>query len=158
MGSTSASGCIKLGTKRITFVEAGDALPALKLAGFTSFAKPGGSKHVVNNPIDNAVRAAWRSRGIRFGIFELRVGDAYFIPAGIIHEFQNTSDVLSVAWNLLPHKRCCGAAAALLKWSLAEVERVMRHQPERREFATEHAPLELLLQLANTTPEQLGFS
>ncbi|KAG5180502.1 hypothetical protein JKP88DRAFT_349578 [Tribonema minus] len=238
MGSTSASGCIKLGTKRITFVEAGDALPALKLAEFSSFAKPAGaggereggtrvrslrhprsaalrarrgSKHVVNNPIDNAVRAAWRSRGIRFGIcelaahgvkrpggptlcaahaaaaplplrtavevlsacskpgalpraFELHVGDAYFIPAGIIHEFQNTSDVLRqalhhhVAWNLLPHKRCCGAAAALLKWSLAEVERVMRHQPERREFATEHAPLELLLQLANTTPGQLGFS
>jgi hypothetical protein len=41
MGTLTAAGAIKCGVKRITATEAVDSLYALKLGGFTSYAKPG---------------------------------------------------------------------------------------------------------------------
>ena len=41
MGTLTAAGAIKCGTKRITATEAVDSLYALRLGGFTSYAKPG---------------------------------------------------------------------------------------------------------------------
>jgi hypothetical protein len=41
MGTLTAAGAVKCGVKRITATEAVDSLYALKLGGFTSYAKPG---------------------------------------------------------------------------------------------------------------------
>ena len=94
MGTLAAAGGIKLGTKRVTAIEACDALYGLQLAAFTTFAKPGGSDHATNQPISPEVKATWRKSGVRFGSFELHPGDLYYIPAGVVHEFENIGDVL----------------------------------------------------------------
>jgi hypothetical protein len=41
MGTLTAAGAVKCGVKRIIATEAVDSLYALKLGGFTSYAKPG---------------------------------------------------------------------------------------------------------------------
>jgi hypothetical protein len=55
MGTLTAIGGVKSGTKMVTAVEACDAPLAFYLAKFKLYAKPGGSAHLINDPIDRAV-------------------------------------------------------------------------------------------------------
>ena len=147
MGSTVAAGGLRAGRKVVVALEASDALAAYRLARFITFAKPGGSRLVTNPPVLPAHRGAWAEHGLRAAEFELAAGDAYVIPAGVPHQFENLEPALSVAWNLLPlEARACTAARACLGFSLAELQRKLGKRPNVAEGATEHAPVELLVE------------
>ena len=101
-GTLCAAGVVHSGHKRIVAVDCRDNVRALKLVGFTTFGKPGGSDFARNRPLSEADLQLWRAHGVRFGVFDLRPGDAYMIPAGMPHEFQNLAPSLSMAWNFMP--------------------------------------------------------
>lgn len=107
MGSLVAIGGLKCGKKLVTAVEACDASLALKIAGFKSYAKPGGSSFLTNDPVDRSfsgeeescsLKDLWTMSHVRWGTFEISAGDAYVIPAGMPHEFLNAEPSLSIAW------------------------------------------------------------
>eukprot|EP00752_Nemacystus_decipiens_P016682 g14922.t1 len=91
MGSSSAIGGIKAGLKSVTAFETEDCGTALAVAKFKSFAKPGGSSHVVNDRIDDddTLRNRLKNAGVRYRTFPITEGEAYLIPSGCLHEFMN---------------------------------------------------------------------
>ncbi|CAM9621543.1 unnamed protein product, partial [Choristocarpus tenellus] len=146
MGSFSAAGGIKSGEKMVTAVEAPDTATALFLAGFKSFAKPGGSDFAVNARIDDDpdLRSRWCQANVRFGTFTIRTGDAYYVPESALHEFMNHTACLSVAWNLLPPPSNCQDAWRMAAESIEEAKWYLSSTPNRLRGVVEHAPKHLL--------------
>eukprot|EP00960_Hanusia_phi_P044463 756658-Hanusia_phi.AAC.4 len=164
MGSLVAIGGLKSGKKLVTAVEACDAMLAFKIAGFKSYAKPGGSNFLTNDPVDRAfsceddsrsLKDLWTTSHVRWGTFEINAGDAYVIPAGIPHEFLNSEPSLSIAWNILP---ACEQSSAgepwhflLLLQALHDAEKDFSGSRDRLRSAIDHAPVPLLV--ANIFPD-----
>jgi hypothetical protein len=146
MGTYFAAGYIKDGEKRITAVEAQDALFALKVASFRAYAKPGGSEHATNLPLTRMLRQRWRDNGVRWGRFNISKDDFYFIPCGIPHEFENVQPSLSVAWNFLP-KGVKSNAMVLqqMYYAQSRLREDLGSQKDRMKALMDHAPETLLL-------------
>jgi len=155
MGTSVAAGGLKDGLKLVTAVDARDALLALKVAGFTTYAKPGGSAHIVNAPITNQIRRSWARLGVRFASFEVKRGDGYLIPCGIPHEFKNMEPSLSIAWNYVPHPKLCLAALGMLSYSLHELDQKMKKQPCRLQHALDFIPEYILVRMSKSHLERL---
>jgi hypothetical protein len=68
------------------------------------------------------------------------------------------SGMYSIAWNLLPHASCCTLALAMLNYSIAELRRYLKKQPDRATGATEHAPIALLQERAAACSVQFGLT
>jgi hypothetical protein len=130
MGTLVTCGGIKSGAVRITAVEAADCLLSMRTAGFNMFSESHATHFVPNEPISTArgvspnmrqnhslhsrpwerpalkdqraVIDAWRDISVRFGMFDIKAGSAYIIPAGIPHEIVNLAPSLSITWNVLP--------------------------------------------------------
>ena len=163
MGTLTAVGGVKAGSKLVTCVEAADAALALRLAKFKFYAKPGGSNFIVNDPVDRAVvlddaptlesvKQLWTRHGVRWGTFKVLKGDGYMIPAGLPHEFLNLEKALSIAWNIVP---ACEEAQhsepvpwILLQRSLRDAEKDLSSAGARLAAAVDHAPATVLLRQA----------
>jgi len=161
MGTLTALGGVKCGSKMVTAVEACDAPLALHLAKFKMYAKPGGSSFLINDPVDRAmlcfeevqssVKDVWTRHGVRWGTFRIYKGEGYAIAAGIPHEFLNVEKALSVAWNIVP--ACEQAQTEALPWmllqrSLLDARRDLAGSQARFVAAVDHAPASILLRNA----------